>query len=98
GNDAVQGIALADAGQIDLEPRPQKTHGARVRIEAQVAHAYLGAGALQFRRRRHAAGPAIKAPRLDEGADRDVEGAAGFFSQLLRLSQELEKSGLDRYG
>src|SRR5262249_14969421 len=63
----VQGITLADAAQVDLQPVAEITDGALLRIEDNVAHANASQDGAAFRFGGNAPRPAVKAPRLDEG-------------------------------
>src|SRR5438067_70544 len=71
----IERVALADAAEVDFESLPLERDGLTLGIEQQVLHADALAHGRTLGFRRHAALAAIETPRLDQGADGNIESA-----------------------
>src|SRR5206468_10188921 len=74
---AAQGIALADASEIQLDAGRREVHRAVRFVKEDSAHAHDAARSLDFFDRRQPALAAQEAPASAERSRRDVERAAG---------------------
>ena len=86
----VEGVAFADAAEVDFHAGPIIGNGPPGRIEHHILESRLGPRFGQLRRSRHSASPSVKAPCLDEGTDGHVEGTGRFLMDAPGQQQQVE--------
>ena len=94
---SIQGVALADRSEIDLQSRSQKTNRAPLFSRLNPAHPHARRR-MALHIRRHAPRPSVETPRLDRHPRRDVERSLRLRRDLGRLTQQIEQSFLTAIG
>src|SRR5262245_11297874 len=87
----VQGIAFANAAEVDLHSLTPKSNGSQVGVQLDVPHACFGECLLYLGLRRHPMAPRKESPGLDERSSRNIKCAFCFFAQPTALIQQTKE-------
>ena len=96
GDDAIDGVALRDAAEIELDAWRIETNRARRSVQHDVTIADAAHDVAQLGIGRHAAVAFEESPRFHQRTDGDVEGAVRVAAVVERSRDEIEKLLIDR--